>query len=381
MVAIISGVSVLLTVFYVVLIATYRKGWKAISQSITKKIEKPLIVSVIIPARNEEKNITQLLQCLQNQDYLKSHFEIIVADDHSDDTTVQTALEFGLDNLRVIELAKIPGKRYKKAAITEAVKQAKGEIIITTDADCTMGNQWLSSIVSFFNQNNAALVSGPVVFSWDEKKQTVVTNFFLKIQQLEFAGLVGIGGAALQLKFPNMCNGANLAYRKEVFDEVGGYLGNDNLLSGDDEFLMHKVFSRYPQQVHFLKNQQAVVKTPPSYTWGQFLGQRMRWVSKSTKYSDKRITAVLMMAYLFNLSILINYIAAFFNPVFWWVFMGQILAKAGIEYLFYELVLNFFRLKPLQKQLLPAQPFHIAYVLMIGILGNFGSYNWKGRKQ
>jgi cellulose synthase/poly-beta-1,6-N-acetylglucosamine synthase-like glycosyltransferase len=381
MVLIISCVSGLLAVFYVVMMNAYRKGWKSIPQSSTDTIDKPVFVSVIIPARNEEKNITQVLQCLQNQNYPKTRFEIIVADDHSDDATVQLAASFGLDNLRVIELSKIPGKRYKKAAITEAVKQAKGDIIITTDADCTMGAGWLSSYVSFFGQNKAALVSGPVLFNWDEKKHSPITNFFLKIQQLEFAGLVGIGGAALQLKFPNMCNGANMSYRKEVFNEVGGYLGNDNLLSGDDEFLMHKVFNLYPQQVHFLKNADAVVKTPPSFSLGEFLGQRMRWVSKSTKYSDKRITAVLAMAYLFNLSILINYISAFFCPALLWVFLLQLAAKVGIEYLFYGLVLNFFNTKPLQKLILPAQPFHIVYVLMIGILGNFGSYNWKGRKQ
>lgn len=378
---IISSIVILLTVFYTVLMGAYRKGWRQIPVFETTQTAPTLFVTVIIPARNEAQNIVRILNCLQRQNYPMGSFEIILADDHSDDQTVTVANTLGIANLRIIELAKIPGKRYKKAAITEAIKQAKGEIIVTTDADCSMNEDWLSTIILFFEQTNAALVSGPVLFDWEKTFFKPTANFLLTIQQLEFAGLVGIGGAALQLKFPNMCNGANLAYRRQVFDEVGGYMGNDNLLSGDDEFLMHKVFSRYPDRVHFLKHPSAIVKTPPSFTWGQFWGQRMRWVSKSTKYSDKRITAVLAMAYVFNLLIVVNLIAGFANPFYWVLFALQLAAKIIIEYYFYTPLLNFFGLPKLRRYIILAEPFHIGYVLAIGILGNFGTYNWKGRKQ
>jgi cellulose synthase/poly-beta-1,6-N-acetylglucosamine synthase-like glycosyltransferase len=237
-----------------------------------------------------------------------------------------------------------------------------------------MGTKWLSSIITFVQVNNAALVSGPVVFSSQK-------SFFHKILQLEFAGLVGIGAAALRLKSPNMCNGANLAYRKDTFNEVGGYTGNDNLPSGDDEFLMHKVFAKYPERVFFLKNRDAVVETPTPATFSEFLNQRMRWVSKSTQYSDKKITLLLALAYLFNLSILVNGVLAFANILFLYVFIIQVVVKVFSEYLFYGGILEFFNLKSLRAYILPAQPFHIAYVLVIGILGNFGKYSWKGRKQ
>lgn len=378
---VISSLFILLTVFYIVLMSTYRRGWKQIPAFEAIKNSPALFVTVIVPARNEVQNIVRILNCLQRQNYPVDSFEIILADDHSDDQTIAVANSLGIYNLRIIELAKIPGKRYKKAAITEAIKQAKGDIIVTTDADCAMSADWLTTIVLFFEQTNAALVSGPVLFDWDNTSHTPTTNFLLTIQQLEFAGLVGIGGAALQLKFPNMCNGANLAYRRQVFEEVGGYMGNDNLLSGDDEFLMHKVFSCYPDKVHFLKHPAAIVKTPPSFTWGQFLGQRMRWVSKSTKYSDKRITAVLAMAYLFNLLIVVSLIAGFFSPYYWVLFGLQLGAKIIVEYFFYSPILRFFGLPKLRNYIIPAEPFHIGYVLAIGILGNFGTYNWKGRKQ
>lgn len=385
MVTAISIVSILLTLFYVVMMLGYRKGWNSIV--ITKPSEKLTLipVTIIIPARNEEQNIARCLQAIHKQNYLKLAYEVIVVDDHSTDNTAEVVRRFAeeknWESLQVIELKNTPNKRYKKAAITEAIKQAIGEIIITTDADCIMGQEWLTEIVKFFDHHEAALVSGAVVFDWDKKKQSALTNFFLKIQQLEFAGLVGIGGAALQLKFPNMCNGANMAYRKEVFEEVGGYADNDNLLSGDDEFLMHKVFSKYPNDVFFLKNEKTVVKTPPTYTLGSFMAQRMRWVSKSTKYTDKRITAVLATAYLYNLSIPLNLILGFFYPVLWLVCLIQIAGKVIAEYSLYGSVLKYFNQNKLIRLIIPAQPFHILYVLVIGILGNVKPYNWKGRTQ
>lgn len=368
-----------------VLMGYYRKGWKKIPVVFAKESLSLTPVTIIIPARNEEENIVQCLQSIFNQSYLKLSYEVIVVDDHSTDNTVNVVKSFAAENkwegLQVLELKNIPNKRYKKAAITEAIKLAKGEIIVTTDADCIIGEDWLAEIVNFFNHNEAMLVSGTVIFDWDSSKQNSLANFFLRIQQLEFAGLVGIGGAALQLGYPNMCNGANLAYKKEVFEEVGGYSGNEDIVSGDDMFLMHKVYQRYPEQVFFLKQQESIAKTPPAFSLKEFLAQRIRWVSKSTSYSDKKITAVLAMAYFFNLSIAANFIVAIWDTAFLWVAIIQLVAKILVEWWFYAAVLKFFNKTQLLMWLMPAQPFHILYVLIIGVLGNFGSYNWKGRTQ
>lgn len=371
------SVSALLTLFYLGLMSVYRRGWNLVKTPDSHSpVSTGVFVSIIIPARNEERNIRNVLNALLEQDYPQYNYEIIVVDDHSEDRTAEIIKQLSAENpfIRLVEMSKTRGKRYKKAAITEGIKVSKGEIIVTTDADCVMGNHWLSTVVAFFETTNAALVSGPVVFS-NQK------SFFHKILQLEFAGLVGIGAAALELKYPNMCNGANLAYRKDVFDQVGGYAGNDNLPSGDDEFLMHKVFEKYPNRVFFLKDRDAIVETPPPATFDEFLNQRMRWVSKSTQYSDKKITLLLALAYLFNLSILVNGLQAFTNILYLYVFIIQVAAKVCIEYLFYGGILEFFNLESLKKYIIPAQPFHIAYVLAIGILGNFGKYSWKGRKQ
>lgn len=385
MLLVLSIISALLSLFYIGLMGFYRHGWKTTPLVAQKNSELVLKVTVIVPARNEVATITKCLAHLWAQTYPKNLVEVIIADDHSTDFTIQKVLTYkkekAWEKLNVLELASIPGKKFKKAAITEAIKIATGDIIVTTDADCAMGADWLHAVVSFFESTGALLVSAPVVYDFEHSTQPNWVNFFMSVQQLEFAGLVGIGGAALKLGHPNMCNGANLAYRKEVFDEVGGYTGNDNLPSGDDEFLMHKVYAKYPQKVHFLKHKDAIVKTPPSYTWKSFWAQRTRWVSKSTKYSDKKITLLLSLAYLFNLSILINAVLGFFSSSFWGLLGGQLFLKICVEYWYYGPVLRFFNLGRLLNFIIPAQLFHIVYVLLIGILGNFAPYNWKGRKQ
>ena len=204
--------------------------------------------------------------------------------------------------------------------------------------------------------------------------------FFDLAQSLEFMGLVGIGAASLALNTPNMCNGANLAYKKEAFYEVNGFEGNDDLASGDDEFLMHKMFNKWPDKVLFLKNNEAIVYTKPETSLKAFIQQRKRWVSKSRKYSNSRITLVLIGAWIFHLLLLFNWIAGFFAPIYFIVFLVAFALKVGSEFAFLNGVTTFFNQRKALSVLIPAGFAYIFYVLFIGIYGNFGGYQWKGRK-
>jgi hypothetical protein len=198
-------------------------------------------------------------------------------------------------------------------------------------------------------------------------------TIFEKIQSLEFAGLVAIGGAAIEIKKPNMCSAANLIFEKNVFYEVNGYDGIDHISSGDDEYLLHKVFKKYPSNIHFLKNNEAIVYTSANGTLAELASQRKRWVSKSTKYENKYITAILVAAYLFNASI-VYYLCMV--PMFGLLLLG---IKALVEGIFLYDVLKFFKRKSYILFLPLAEPFHILYVLIIGIWANMGTYNWKDR--
>ena len=261
---------------------------------------------------------------------------------------------------------------YKKKAIEFAIQNASGDFIITTDADCSMSVNWLQSLVSHYETTKHKMIAAPVKYYFDD-------SFFQKFQALDFIGLIGITGASIQQQFYNMCNGANLCYERKAFFEVNGFKGNDNISSGDDMFLMHKIAEKFPQQISFLKSNEACVITHPKENVKEFLHQRLRWTSKSTSYADKRITAILVMAYLFNCSIVANFLLGFFNYHFFIFALLQFVVKSITEFLFLKTITSFFNQQKLMKIFFPAQVVHIFYVITVGLAGQFGSFDWKGR--
>ncbi len=192
--------------------------------------------------------------------------------------------------------------------------------------------------------------------------------------------LQGITGASVFKKIHAMCNGANLAYQKKVFFEVGGFEGIDQIASGDDMLLMHKIQSVYPERTLFLKSKDIIVKTQPAETLKEFINQRIRWASKADRYTDKKITMVLLLVYLFNAWIFILGIFSFFYLKMLYLFLISIGIKAIVELFFLYPVAKFFGKEKLLWWFVPAQPFHIIYTLIAGWLGKFGSYRWKGRR-
>jgi len=270
-----------------------------------------------------------------------------------------------------LSLAKLAPKGNKKEGITLGVEWAKSPNIILTDADCIRGTEWLGAIDLFMQEKSVKMMYAPVFFS--------ASNAFERIQSLEFSGLVGIGAAAIQLKNPNMCSAANLIFNKAAFLEVGGYSDNIHLASGDDEFLLHKIFKKYPNEVWFLKDKRAIVETSPNGSLQQLAQQRTRWVSKSTKYEERYITAILVGAYLFNFSILFNLIYGYWNPLYLKIGLVQTVLKMFVEGLFLFQITSFFSKRNLMWFLPIAEPLHILYVIIIGIWANVKPYTWKNR--
>ncbi len=113
--------------------------------------------------------------------------------------------------------------------------------------------------------------------------------------------LQGITAASVNKGFHSMCNGANLAYKKSMFQQVKGFAGIDNIASGDDMLLMHKIYKQDAAGVKFLLSQQVIVQTEAMKDWKSFFNQRIRWASKADSYQDKRIFWVLALVYCLNL--------------------------------------------------------------------------------
>ncbi|WP_169540003.1 glycosyltransferase family 2 protein [Niabella aurantiaca] len=367
-------------VVYAYLILFYTRSWKQIPAQAaagTPAVTGPSF-TIIIPARNEAENILPLLQSIKKQPYPSHLFEVIVVDDHSDDRTASLAERFAADNrdapfIKVIRLTGREMNSYKKKAIETGIAAAKHDWIVCTDADCITPPGWLQSFAQAISETDPVFIAAPVAFN--EEKGLV--NLF---QDLDFLTLQGITGASVYKNIHTMCNGANLAYRKDVFGEVNGFRGIDRIASGDDMLLMHKIWKQYPHRVVYLKSKQAIVKTAAAPTWGAFFNQRIRWASKATSYDDKRIFAVLLLVYLFNASFLVLLIAGFVNSIFFFVLPGFWILKTIIEYPFIKSVAQFFNKRSRLKYFFLFQPLHIGYTILAGFLGSFGRYEWKGRR-
>lgn len=371
---------------YAFLMLNYRNGWKAIEmQNGSESETQSLSVSVIVAARNEEENIGSLLQSLKNQSYPASAFEIIVVNDHSEDgtETVVSDLMRVMPNLSLINLSEHVADRslnaYKKFAIETGVKHAKNDLIITTDADCIAGKNWLLSFVKFWQKSAFDIAAAPVKFI--QHQQVTYFEKLLEIfQTLDFMSLQGITAAGIQKDFHYMANGANLAYTKRIFNEVKGFSGVDKKASGDDMFLMEKIKFHAPQKIKYLKSKEAVISTYPEKALSSFIWQRVRWAGKSSSYNDPKIKQVLAFVYLVNVWMVIMFIMAFFGIQYLYTFVIAWTIKIIAELIFLIPVSNFFGQKRLLWWFVPAQPFHILYTVLAGLFGLTGQYKWKGRK-
>lgn len=377
-------ISILFLVIYAMLLIYYRIGWGQIPDFTLKETadpvargQSPVVISLIIPARNEAENLPFLLDSLRNQTYSKDLFEVIVMDDHSTDETVAIAKKYAF--VKCLSLKDfIPEgviNSYKKKAIEIAIEHSKGELIVTTDADCYAQPEWLQTIAAFYNEYKPELIVMPVAINCSAKPIEI-------FQALDFMSLQGITAASVHKKIHSMCNGANLAYTRKAFNAVNGFKGIDNIASGDDMLLMHKISVQYPTGIHFLKSQHVIVETTPVHTIAAFFNQRIRWASKADKYDDKRIFAVLLLVYLLNLFLLLlpilSVVSGQSSVVYYWLLL--LAAKISIELIFLFPVARFFHKSPLLWAFPLAQPFHIIYTVIAGWLGKFGSYQWKERK-
>ena len=370
---VISTLGFILTLLYVAIVLYFRAGWdKIISFSPAATVPKTL-VSILIAARNEEDKIPFTIEDVLKQNYPQGLVELIVIDDHSTDRTSNIVEWYASSGVKLIKLDEDqPLNSYKKKAITEAIKLAKGELIITTDADCRMGAEWLRTIVNFYEQNHYKMISSPVAYFKE-------ASLFEKLQSLEFLYLIGLGAASIGNKKPSTCNGANLAYRRDVFHELKGFQGIDDLASGDDELFLHKVAAKYPEGIGFCKSSLAVVKTDAKPNLKEFIRQRKRWASKSTRYKDKRIVALGVSVWVFNVLMFLHAILGFFNPTFWGILAVLIALKFVSEYIFLYKITAFAGRGELLKHLPLLTLIHIIYMIYIGIAGNSGKYVWKDR--
>ena len=328
-------------------------------------------VSVLLPLRDEQDMLPRCLASLAAQDYPAHRVEFLLIDDHSSDGGARLVEQQAAQDDRFRLLSLGASAQGKKAALTRGVGEAAGDIIVTTDADCMHDSRWLRSVVRPFG-DGADVVAGPVVY---ERKR----GMFARLQAAEFLGLVGVGAGFFGIGYPRLCNGANFAYRKECFVAAGGYEDNAGVHSGDDEFLLHDIVYRQGGRAVFATDAAAVVRTDPAAGVGAFLRQRIRWASKGRHYEDRRFVSFLMLLFVY-------FLFAALSPLVSLTSTTALLA--GAVFFALKVVTDtalLFAAAALLRQplrmmdVLAGEFLHAYYIIVVSILGFFGSFTWKNR--
>ncbi|MGB4204739.1 MAG: glycosyltransferase [Bacteroidales bacterium] len=376
-----TTIAILVTGFtYFCLIVWLSSGWRRLkSFDPISKAKISTTVSIVIAARNEEQNIARCLNDLLAQDFSGKKFEIIVVDDHSSDNTSEEVNKIATltNKIKFIRLAEKKEKekaKGKKAALAVGINEAKGELIITTDADCRFHKQWLQSLTTYYETFKPVMISAPVIFEPQK-------SFSGKFYELEFIGLVVSGAGALRLNKPLMCNGANLAFSRRHFLEFQNNKTDSSWASGDDMFLMHWVKNNYgAKNIHFLKSGKAVVTTKAPANIHDFVMQRIRWGSKTRAYPNTFAALVAAIVFINSLFLIAGSISSIFFPALIIPVLISWILKFLSDWILLYPSSKFFNKTGLLKWFVPFQIFHAIYILSIAILSMFSGYNWKGRR-
>jgi cellulose synthase/poly-beta-1,6-N-acetylglucosamine synthase-like glycosyltransferase len=372
--------SIITIIFYLILITSLAIGFDKTPVFKLEDIPPKTKFSVLIPFRNEAKRLPKLLESIDTLNYNKSFFEIIFIDDDSQDDSV-AIIKKAINTSqwhrgKRTEINIIHNERKtnspKKDAITSAIKKAKYDWIITTDADCVLPKYWLDSFDEFIQNSDTKCIAAPVTYHEEN-------SFLNRFQLLDILSLQGatIGGFGIEKPF--LCNGANFAYQKALFTTLNGFEGNANIASGDDVFLLEKVVKKYPKELHYLKCEHAIVKTNSQPTWITLISQRLRWAAKTSAYNNwfgklTGLTVLLMNTLLIVLATL-SIIGIFKVKTLLYI----LFIKLNIDfYLIYKSA-TFFNQKENLKSFVFAflvYPFFSVYVAFISV---FKTYKWKGR--
>jgi biofilm PGA synthesis N-glycosyltransferase PgaC len=322
-------------------------------------------VSVVVPFRNEVKNLPALIQSFSALEYSRGKLEFILIDDHSKDGSYQ--LVSGLIKTRKnFKLLKSEGKPGKKNALYFGIKNSLFENIIITDADCVHQKYWLRFMIPLLAEKDMLLVFGGV-------RINAQSTLFARFQALEFLSLVGVGAASFMSGNPIMCNAANLAFKKALFLEAFSYLHPAHP-SGDDIFLLSFTRKNYPQKIAYCPNKEAIVTTNPVSGIWKFFSQRMRWASKSVYYDDFNMILLALLVFLSSLFSILLPVFSFANAQYFSIFLILISLKAVIDYTFLRIA----ALKTGQEKLLRlfifsslVHPFYIMISAFGGFFVNF----------
>jgi cellulose synthase/poly-beta-1,6-N-acetylglucosamine synthase-like glycosyltransferase len=365
----------LIAAIYVVFIAQLIYGFNKVKTFERTEVKPKTSFSIIVPFRNEAKNLPKLLKSISKLKYPKELFEIILVDDFSSDTSERICIQWRMANgliestlLENLRLSNSP----KKDAISRAVPILKHEWMVTTDADCVVSKDWLLTLDNFIQQNNPEMVVGAVVYK-------TKNNWFHHFQQLDLMSLQGTTIGSFGIEKPFMCNGANFAYTKKFFQELGGFRGINSTASGDDVLLLQKAVAANSDKVLYLKNKEFIVKTKPVNDLFVLFMQRVRWASKTTSYKNVYAKSLAVVVLMMNLSLVLGFGFWVLGKIGIWNLSFVFFIKYIIDYILLYKSNQYLNkgkfLLPLASSLV-----YPVFSSLVGVYSLFGSFTWKQRR-
>jgi glycosyltransferase involved in cell wall biosynthesis len=295
--------------------------------------------TIVVPFRNEADNLPLLLDSI---------------------------LKFKVSILNNIRVSSSP----KKDAIVSAMQFVKSDWIITTDADCVVPENWLLTLDNYIQNHEVSMIAGAVTYDCSN-------SFLRQFQQLDLASLQGatIGSFGIGKGF--MCNGANLAYTKLLFEELNGFNGNDKIASGDDVFLLQKAMARFPDNVHYVKSKNNIITTKPLDEWKSLFHQRVRWASKTTSYQSSfgKFLGVVVLMGNFCWIIAVGFCIFGLMPIEFAIILS--LLKFSVDAVLLFKTNTFLRQK--NRYFILSSLFYPFFSVCVAFYSLFGKYEWKGR--
>ena len=381
----ISIVLLVILLVYIVFIIQLILGFNKVKSFKIKDLAPKTAFTIVVPFRNEEKNLGKLLESISKLNYPISLIQIVMVDDFSKDNSTQVYNQWRIHHQTVdttllenLLLSNSP----KKDALGRAIPIAKHEWIVTTDADCIVSKNWLLTLDNYIQQNTKSngpeMIVGAVMY----KNKN---NWFHHFQQLDLMSLQGVTIGSFGIGKPFMCNGANFAYTKKFFTEIGGFGGINDKASGDDVLLLQKAVDLNKEKVHYLKNIDFIVKTKPENDLFKLFMQRVRWAGKSTGYKSTYAKSLAVLVLLMNLSLTVAFcllllpFSLFRFPLLNWkivlfIFLAKYVVDSILLYKSNSYLRNGTFFVTIASSII--YPF---FCSLVGVYSLFGNFKWKGR--
>lgn len=367
-------IAIPITLLYALLIESLSLAWFKTSSFSCEK-QTPAThqhrFSIIIPFRNEEHNLENLLHDIEAQHYPTALYEIVFINDDSTDQSV-IKLQSLIDK-STLSCKLLHSSHGKKKAVQKGLFESTADYIIQLDADTRISSDLINCYNSYFQNTEAKLIAAPVGF-------TNGTYILSKLMSLEFISLITSGAAAISLGKPMMLNAANMGYERKIALEFHKEVYESEVASGDDQFLMEAIERKYgASSIRFMKSTKAIAITTAPGSLSEFFNQRIRWASKTSSYTSRFSQIVAVLIFLFNFIVLGSFVISIIQQC-----ALPFLILYGVKLLIdLPILLSgsfFFRQ---QKNMLyyPLLQFlYPWYIVIVAAWSLFGGYSWKGRK-